>query len=318
MIQIPCLNEEASLPVTLADLPKEIDGISKIERLVIDDGSSDRTHEVARELGVEHFVRFSKQRGLARAFEAGIEKALHMGADIVVNTDADNQYRGEDIARLVKPIVDGKADVVIGCRDIDTMEHFSFLKKRLQRAGSWVVRQVSGTDVPDVTTGFRAYNRKAMLDINVVSKFSYTLETIIAAGKKDLAIASVAIRTNKPLRKSRLFKSISQYVIKSGGTILRIYTMYEALRVFMIIGWTFLSTGFLFFLRYLYFHVTNQNPAGHIQSLILGAVLAIAGFQVMVFSLLADLISSNRKLIEDSLGKIKRMEIETTDRAASR
>ncbi|MFC1576787.1 glycosyltransferase family 2 protein [Candidatus Omnitrophota bacterium] len=308
IIQIPCFNEEESLPVTLRDLPKGIDGISKIERLVIDDGSLDRTYDVAKQHGVEHIVQFPRRKGLARAFEAGFNASLKLGADIVVNTDADNQYKGKDIAKLVRPIVEGKADIVIGNRDIANIKHFSFLKKRLQWLGSWVVRQVSGTNIPDATTGFRAYNRKAVTEINIVSRFSYTLESIIEAGKKNLDIVNVSIGVNKPLRKSRLFTNVFQYVTKSAGTILRIYTMYEALKVFMIIGAFVFSVGALVCLRYLYFYIFNLNPAGHIQSLILAVMFLMLGFQIMVFSLIADLIASNRKLIEDTLTKVKKLD----------
>jgi len=307
IIQIPCLNEETTLPVTLRDIPRTIPGISRIERLIINDGSTDSTIEVARAHGVEHIISFPKRKGLARAFEAGVEEALGLGADIVVNTDGDNQYKGEDIITLVRPIVEGRADIVIGNRDIDNIGHFSFIKKKLQRAGSWVIRQVSGTDIPDATTGFRAYSRKALLEMNIVSKFSYTLETIISAGKKDLAIANVSIRVNKPLRTSRLYTNVFHYIFKSASTILRIYTMYEALRVFMLIGTLIFSGGVVLCLRYLYYRIFELNPSGHIQSLILAAVLLIVGFQIMVFSLLADLISSNRKLIEDALTKIKKI-----------
>jgi len=308
MIQIPCLNEEKMLPETLRDLPKQIDGITKIERIVIDDGSTDRTSEVAKEQGVEHIIKFPRRQGLASAFAAGIDLALEKGADILVNTDADNQYKGEDIVKLVRPILEGRADIVIGNRDIDNIAHFSFVKKKLQRLGSWVVRQVSGTTIPDTTTGFRAYSKKALMDINIVSKFSYTLETIIEAGKRDLAIANVFIRVNKPSRKSRLYKTMFQYLIKSTSTILRIYTMYEALKVFMIIGSIVFAGGILLCVRYLYFKVLHLNPAGHVQSLILAAILLVVGFQVMVFSLIADLISSNRKLIENALIKIKKID----------
>ena len=243
------------------------------------------------------------------AFEAGIEASLKLGANIVVNTDGDNQYKGEDIVKLVRPIIDGQADIVVGNRDIDHIRHFSFLKKKLQKLGSWVVRRVSETNIPDATTGFRAYSKKALLEINIVSKFSYTLETIIEAGKKNLAIANVFIGVNEPLRESRLYKNMFHYIIKSASTILSIYTMYEALKVFMTIGLTIFSTGFILFLRYLYFYIFNLNPSGHIQSLLLATVLSLIGFQVMVFGLIADLVSSNRKLIENALIKIKKVEL---------
>lgn len=309
IVQIPCLNEEKTLPITLRDIPKRIEGISEIEILVIDDGSTDNTSRAAKECGVEHIIRFTNRKGLAMAFEAGIEASLKLGADIVVNTDGDNQYKGEDIVKLVKPIIDGQSDIVVGNRDIDHIRHFSFLKKKLQKLGSWVVRRVSETNIPDATTGFRAYSKKALLEINIVSKFSYTLETIIEAGKKNLAIANVFIGVNEPLRESRLYKNMFHYIIKSASTILSIYTMYEALKVFMAIGLTIFSTGFILFLRYLYFYIFNLNPSGHIQSLLLATVLSLIGFQVMVFGLIADLVSSNRKLIENALIKIKKVEL---------
>ncbi len=314
IVQIPCLNEENTLPITLRDIPRQIEGISKVEILVIDDGSTDRTGEVAKACGVEHIIRFAKTRGLARAFDAGIDAALKLGADIVVNTDADNQYRGEDIAKLVKPILERRADIVVGCRDIDNIKHFSLLKKKLQKLGSWVVRQISGTSMPDATTGFRAYDKRALLEINIVSNFSYTLETIIEAGNKNLAIATVFVRVNEPLRKSRLFKNSFQYIIKSAGTILRIYTMYEALKVFLAIGLAIFSGGFIIFLRYIYFYIFNLNPAGHVQSLIFATVLLLLGFQIMVFGFVADLISSNRKLLEDALVKVKKIELSNMKR----
>jgi len=308
IVQIPCLNEEKTLPITVKEIPRQIEGIAKVEILVINDGSTDNTVEVAKRCGVEHIISFTSKKGLARAFEAGLDTSLKLGADIVVNTDADNQYRGEDIKKLVKPIIDGKADIVIGNRDIEKIKDFSFLKKKLQRIGSWVIRQVSGTDIPDATTGFRAYNKRAILGLNVISSFSYTLETIIAAAKKQMSIANVSIRTNKELRKSRLYHNTFQYIWKSIMTIVRIYTVYEPLRVFLTIGAILFSGGFLLGLRFLYFFIFKINPGGHIQSLILAAILLLLGFQIMVIGLMADLISSNRRLIEDTLLRIKEKE----------
>src|SRR6476661_6406568 len=233
IIQIPCLNEESTLPATIADLPRQIDGIDEIELLVVDDGSSDRTVEVARESGVQHVVRLTNNKGLAAGFQAGLDACLKLGADVVVNTDADNQYDARDIPKLVAPIVAGNADMVVGDRQVTTIEHFSPLKKTLQRFGSWVVRQASQTDIPDTTSGFRAYNREAALALQVVSKFTYTLETIIQAGKMTVAVDHVPVRTNEKLRESRLFPSMWTYIRRNGVSIFRIYAMYEPLRVFM-------------------------------------------------------------------------------------
>ncbi|HEX9756169.1 MAG TPA: glycosyltransferase family 2 protein [Nitrospiria bacterium] len=308
IIQIPCFNEETTLPITFEQLPKQFKGVDQVEVLVIDDGSQDRTVEVAQRLGVHHVVRFTNNKGLARAFMAGIDASLKLGADIIVNTDADNQYRAEDIQPLIDPILEGNADLVIGERPIDDIQHFSFTKKKLQRLGSWVVRLVSGTEIPDATSGFRAYSRDAALRLNLLSSFTYTLETIIQAGKQDIAITSVPIRTNPNLRESRLYTSIWSYVKRSGGTIFRIFTMYEPLKVFSLLGGGIFGVGVLIGLRYLYFNWMGQG-SGHIQSLILGAALLIIGFQVVVLGLLSDLIASNRKLIEDGLFRIKKIEL---------
>jgi glycosyltransferase involved in cell wall biosynthesis len=308
IIQIPCFNEETTLPITFEQLPKQFKGVDQVEVLVIDDGSQDRTVEVAQRLGVHHVVRFTNNKGLARAFMAGIDASLKLGADIIVNTDADNQYRAEDIQPLIDPILEGNADLVIGERPIDDIQHFSFTKKKLQRLGSWVVRLVSGTEIPDATSGFRAYSRDAALRLNLLSSFTYTLETIIQAGKQDIAITSVPIRTNPNLRESRLYTSIWSYVKRSGGTIFRIFTMYEPLKVFSLLGGGIFGVGVLIGLRYLYFNWMGQG-SGHIQSLILGAALLIIGFQVVVLGLLSELIASNRKLIEDGLFRIKKIEL---------
>jgi len=307
IIQIPCYNEEKSLPVTIADLPRELSGIDKVELLVIDDGSDDRTSAVARELGVEHVVRFANHKGLARAFTVGIDAGLRLGADIIVNTDADNQYRGVDVEKLIKPIIDGKADMVLGDRQIDQVEFFSAQKKFLQKLGAGVVRKLSGTDVPDATTGFRAFNREAALSLNVVSNFSYTLETIIQAGVQNIAITSVPIETNKPLRPSRLFKSMRDYIRESVVTIVRIYVMYSPLKAFLYFGMALLMTGTLIGLRFMWFYL-HGDGRGHVQSLLLAAVLFIFGFQAIAAGLLADVIAANRRLLEMILYKIKRNE----------
>lgn len=314
IVQIPCLNEEKTLPITVRDIPRKIEGIDKVEILIIDDGSTDRTVEVAKEIGVDHIVRFRNRKGLARAFMSGIDASLKLGADIIVNTDGDNQYKGEDIPKLIKPILDGKADFVMGERNIDSNPDFSPIKKRLQRLGSWVVRQFSETDIPDTTSGFRAYSREAALNINVVSPYTYTLETIIQAGKKHMAITSVPIGTNRKLRESRLFSSIFQYIERSITTIIRMYTMYQPLRVFFYVGTTIFSIGFLIGLRFLYFYLTGSG-AGHVQSLILSAVLLILGFQLFMMGLIGDIISSNRRLIEDILYRVKKAELPKKSKA---
>ena len=308
MIQIPCLNEEQTLPITIKDIPRQIDGVDEVEVLIIDDGSTDHTVDVAKENGVDHVVKFTNNKGLAKAFTAGLDACLKLGADIIVNTDGDNQYNGQDIPKLIKPILDGKADMVIGDRRTDNIAHFSFLKKRLQKLGSWAVRRVSGTDIADTTSGFRALNREAALKTNVVSDFTYTLETIIQAGKKNIAVTHVPIETNEKLRESRLFSSIRKYMQRSATTIIRIYAMFEPLKTFSYVGGAVFLLGLLISLRFLYFYFTSSGQ-GHVQSLILAAVLFIIGFQIMVIGLVADLISGNRKLIEDSLYRIRKLEL---------
>jgi glycosyltransferase involved in cell wall biosynthesis len=308
IIQIPCLNEAETLPATLADLPLSVPGIDLIEVLVIDDGSRDNTSAVARAHGVHHVVRFRRRKGLAAAFVAGIDASLLSGADIIVNTDADNQYLGRDIARLVGPLLSGEADIVIGDRNIRDIQGMSGLKKLLQRLGSWVVRQVSNTEVPDTTSGFRAYTREAALRMTIVSDFSYTLESIIQAGKKRMAVAHVEVGTNPHTRPSRLFDSIWSYLKQSSATIVRIYAMYEPLKVFSYIGGTVFLLGLAVSLRFVYFYLSGGGR-GNVQSLILSAVLLIVGFQVMLIGLLADVISGTRKLMEDVLYRIRSMEL---------
>jgi len=307
IIQIPCFNEEETLPATVRDLPRAIDGIDTIEYLVIDDGSRDRTSDVARELGVHHVIRFTNNKGLARAFSAGIDHALALGADIIVNTDADNQYVGADIERLVGPILEGRADMVIGDRQPETIAHFSPIKKRLQHWGSWVVRQLSGTEVPDTTSGFRAYSREAALRMNVVSEFTYTLETIIQAGKQSVAIDHVPVRTNPMLRRSRLYGTMGGYVKRSAATILRVYTMYEPLKMFSYAGAVIFALGLVPGVRFLFLFLAGESQ-GHVQSLILSAVLIILGFQIFVLGVIADLIGANRKLIEGVLYRVRKVE----------
>jgi glycosyltransferase involved in cell wall biosynthesis len=315
IIQIPCLNEAETLPATLADLPRHVPGVDQIETLVIDDGSRDDTVRVARAHGVDHIIRFRRHKGLAAAFMAGIDACLKQGADVIVNTDADNQYSGRDIARLIEPLLAGQADIVIGDRNIRDLAHMSWPKKRLQRLGSWVVRQVSNTEVPDTTSGFRAYTREAALRMTIVSEFSYTLESIIQAGKKRMAIAHVDVSANAGTRESRLFSSLYAYIKQSAATIVRIYAMYEPLKVFTYIGSTIFLVGFSISLRFLYDYFT-VGGFGHLQSLVLSAVLMIVGFQVVLIGLLADVISGTRKLLEDLLYRVRSMELGERERAS--
>ena len=312
IIQIPCLNEEKTLPETLNDLPKEIEGVTSVEILVVDDGSTDKTVEIAKSKNVDHVISLSNNKGLAKAFKFGIDECLRLGADVIVNTDADNQYNGADIPNLIKPILDKRADIVIGDRQVETIKHFSSQKIFLQKFGSWVVRRLSGTQVPDATSGFRAYSREAAMQINVVSDFTYTLETIISAGRKNLAIAHTPIKTNPKLRESRLFPNIQTYITRSIVTILKIYSMHKPLRVFTIAGGISFASGFLIGCRYLFYFFMGQT-AGHIQSLILSSILLIVGFQVFMMGIAAELISINRQLLEDIQLRIKKIELDKED-----
>jgi glycosyltransferase involved in cell wall biosynthesis len=308
IIQIPCFNEESTLPGTLADLPREIEGIDEIEWLVVDDGSTDRTVEVAREHGVDHIVRLTNNRGLAVGFQAGLDASLKLGADIIVNTDADNQYYGGDIAKLVAPILAGDADMVIGDRKTDQIEHFSPVKKRLQRLGSAVVRRASGTTVPDTTSGFRAYNREAALQMQVVSKFTYTLETIIQAGKMAVAVDHVPVRTNEKTRESRLFPSMWSYVRRNTVSIFRIYTLYEPLRVFLAAAFVTALIGAGLWLRFLWFVIQGETD-GHVQSLILGSTLFIIAVQFVALGVIGDVLAGMRVLQQRVLERVRRVEL---------
>ena len=304
VIQIPCLNEEKSLPITINDLPKNIDGIDEIEVLVIDDGSTDNTVETAHKLGVDKVISLGTNKGLAKAFVAGINKSLEMGADIIVNTDADNQYNAKYIEDLIRPILDNRADIVIGTRPVSKIKHFSILKKVLQKLGSGVMRFVSKTDVKDAPSGFRAFSRNAALQMNVFDAYTYTLETIIQAKAKGLVTECVEVDVNPELRKSRLFKNMFQYIKRSIFTMLRMFIIYRPFRFFILIGGLFLFIGFILGARFLYFFMSGSGQ-GHIQSLILSAILSITGVQVSLIAVLAELISINRKLIEDVQRMVK-------------
>jgi glycosyltransferase involved in cell wall biosynthesis len=310
IIQIPCLNEEAQLPDTVADLPRHVPGFDEVEFLIIDDGSTDRTVDVARKLGVEHIVKLTNNKGLAYAFQAGLDASLKLGADVVVNTDADNQYVASDIVPLVRPIVEGRADMVVGDRDVMSIEHFSPLKKRLQRLGSWVLRRASQTGVPDATSGFRAYNREAALRLTVVSKFTYTLESLIQAGKSLVAVTYVPVGTNPQTRESRLFPSMWTYVRRNVAAIFRIYTSYEPLRVFSILAGVLAVMGLLAWVPYLWDWVRDNGRSGHVQSVILGGVLLLAALQVFVLGVIADLIATNREVTQRALERVRRVELQ--------
>lgn len=316
IIQIPCFNEEHTLPATFADLPVAIDGVDIIETLIVDDGSSDRTLEVAQQLGITHIIHNTHNLGLARSFRRGLDACLSLGADIIVNTDGDNQYQGADIAKLVQPVLAGKADIVIGDRQTHKLKQFSVFKRFLQKLGSSVVRQLSGTDIPDVVSGFRAISREAALKLNILSPFSYTIEMVIQAGKKHMAITHVPIAVNDKTRESRLFKSIPSFVGRQLSSMVRMYAMYEPLRVFFYIGITLSIIGVLPIIRFLYFYFGGHGE-GHLQSLVLGGVLLIIGFVTFMIGLVADLISFNRQLTEITLEKIRKLELRELQRPAS-
>lgn len=308
VIQIPCFNEQESLPVTLEALPKHIDGIDEIEVLVINDGSTDRTIEVAKEHGVENIVSFSKNKGLAKAFVAGLNKALEMGADIIVNTDADNQYNADYIEKLIEPILDNRADIVIGSRPVNKIKHFSLMKKLLQKLGSFVMRCVSSTTVKDAPSGFRAFSRNAAMQLNIFDNYTYTLETIIQAKAKGLVIENVEIDVNPEMRKSRLFSNMFVYISRSVFTMLRMFVVYRPFRFFVIIGLLFLLVGGFWAARFMFYYFTG-NGQGHVQSLILSSILLITGVQISLIAVLSELISINRKLLEDVQNRLKKTDL---------
>ncbi len=309
IIQIPCFDEEDQLPVTLAALPRHLEGFDRVEWLVVDDGSTDRTVEVAREHGVQHIVRLRSNQGLAHAFQAGLDAALKLGADVVVNTDADNQYQAGDIGDLVAPILAGQADVVVGERDIAGTTHFSPAKKRLQRLGSAIVRRASGTEVPDATSGFRAYSRDAALSLTVVSTFTYTLESLIQAGKGRLAVASVPVGTNPELRGSRLFASTGAYVRRNALAVFRIYASYEPLRVFSVLAGLLGLAAVAAWTPFLWSWIVDGQRSGHVQSVVLGGVLASAAVQALALGVLADLIAAHRQVSQRTLERVRRLEL---------
>ncbi|MCC8067152.1 MAG: glycosyltransferase family 2 protein [Clostridiales bacterium] len=309
IIQIPCYNEAETLEIALNDLPRHIDGIDEIEYLIINDGSADNTVEVARNWGVNYIVNFKQNKGLAKGFMAGLDACLRNGADIIVNTDADDQYVGEDIAKLIQPILDGKADMVVGERPIDQTEHFSPLKKKLQHFGSWVVRKASKTDIPDAPSGFRAYSREAAMHMNVINEYTYTLETIVQAGRNKMAITSVPIRTNGELRPSRLFSSMFGYIKKSVLTIFRAFLMYRPLYTFTILGGIMGLIGLVLGIRFLTFFFAGSG-SGHIQSLILASMMIMLGVMTFIVGLQGDIIAANRKLLEDIQYHVRKLDYE--------
>jgi len=314
IIQIPCWNEADTLSQTLKDLPKSIEGVDVIETLVIDDGSDDQTVEVAKREGVDHIVRFSRHRGLACAFMAGLDASLKLGADIIVNTDADNQYYGGDIEKLVRAIFEKKADIVVGNRRVETIEHFSWIKKKLEKIGSWAVTVLSGVKILDAASGFRAFSKEAALRMNVISDFTYTLETLIQAGQKQLRIEVVDVKTNKRLRESRLIGNIPTYLIKSAITMVRIFTFYQPLKVFFYAGFLLFGGGIFLGLRYLHLQFFAVSGGEHFASLLLSVVMLVMGFFLFMMGILGDQIGANRHLIEDTLLRVKRMELEKREK----
>lgn len=309
IVQIPCLNEEHTLPQTVRDIPRQIDGIDKVEILIINDGSNDRTVEVAREIGVDHIVHNKNNKGLAASFRIGLDACLCLGADIIVNTDGDNQYKGQDIAKLVAPILAGTAEIVVGDRQTDTIAHFGWHKKLMQRLGSTIVRILSGTKIPDAVSGFRAFSRDAAMQLNILTTYSYTVETILQAGKRFIPIKSVKVGTNPKTRESRLVKSIPSFVVNQLNTMTRMYAMHQPLRYFFIISVIVMLIGTIPMIRFIKFYLDGETE-GHIQSLIFGSSLLMIGFQILVLGFLGDVISFNRRLIEEVLFRVKKIEID--------
>lgn len=316
VVIVPCYNEEATLPAVLTTIPRTIAGVDEVRVVVVDDGSTDRTSQVAHQFGADTIVRFRRNRGLAAAFAAGMETALSLGADIIVNTDGDNQYPQAEIPCLIEPILEGRADIVIADRRTRQVAHFSKLKKMFQWLGSWTVRRLSSTDVPDATCGFRAYSRQAALSLNIVSEYTYTTETIIQAGNKGLAIQSIVIATNPKTRESRLFANMWEYIWRSAQTIVRVYAMYRPMSIFTLLGGVLVSVGFFLLLRFLYFYLIGEGGRGaHIQSLILAAILAIVGFQTLLSGLQTELVAINRRLLEDIVLRLKQQGLWKTEEA---
>lgn len=308
IVQIPCLNEEETLPATIRDIPREIPGIDRVEILIIDDGCTDRTVDVARELGVDHVLRFSGNRGLGHAFTAGMDFCLRNGADIIVNTDGDNQYHGGDIPLLVKPILEGRADLVIGDREPEKVAHFSFFKKKMQALGSRVVSRLAGMTVPDVASGFRAYSREAAMRLVCSTDFDHTVDHVIQAGRKRIITCSVPIRTNEKLRESRLFSNVGVFISRSVGIMVRVYSSYRAMKIFAACGLAAIGVGIAIGLRFLYFFFFTASHDQHVQSLILAAILLLAGFQMILTGIVADLINSTRAVVEDVSYRLRRVE----------
>ncbi|MCP5095514.1 MAG: glycosyltransferase family 2 protein [Chloroflexi bacterium] len=309
IIQIPCYNEAETLPLTFADFPRQVDGVSCLETMIIDDGSEDETAVIAKSLGIDHIITHPRNLGLARAFQTGVETALQLGADIIVNTDGDNQYPGETIQDLVAPILNGEADIVIANRQIDKIPHFSPIKKLLQKLGSWTVRTVSGTDVPDAVSGFRAYSRDAALRLNILTRFSYTLDTIIQAGKLGLTIVSIPIHTNEPTRPSRLQSSMAHFIKAQASTIIRLYAFYEPLRTFSYIAAPFILTGIATWLRFFYYFFLRGGYDGLQQSVTIGTGLILVGALIFLFGLQADITSKHRQLTQETLYRLKKLEL---------
>lgn len=314
IIQIPCLNEEETLPATLKDIPRQIEGVDAVEILVIDDGCTDRTVEIARELGVEHILSFPGNRGLGHAFAAGFDYCLSHGADIIVNTDGDNQYYGGDIPKLVKPIIEGRADLVIGDREPDKVAHFSFFKKKMQTLGSRVVSRLANMRVPDVASGFKAYSREAAMRIACSTEFDHTVDHVIQAGRKRIITVSVPIRTNEKLRESRLFSNVGVFISHSLGIMVRVYSSYRAMKIFACAGLFAIGVGILIGVRFLYFFCFTNEHELHVQSLILAAIMLLAGFQMVLTGIVADLINSSRGILEDVSYRLRRMELEDPSR----